>query len=169
MQTSEIGTRPFDHIKRHNSRLKNSPCISSKHFLTTPTLRSIMSSNYSLHSIPVYWLVALYPHAYAVRFPSSLSSPSVIPPSLLLPHPLTTPQQGLFKSATNGQRSNANPRGTSTLSHYRKICPKEVFEKAERAEACHMNSMENAPFFVGAVLAGNFAGLSSGKRASNYL
>jgi uncharacterized MAPEG superfamily protein len=69
-------------------------------------------------------------------------------------------QQSLFKAATNGQRNNTNPRGTATLSHYRKICPTNVFEKAERAEACHMNSMENAPFFIGAVVAGNFAGLS---------
>jgi uncharacterized MAPEG superfamily protein len=108
-----------------------------------------MSSNYSLHSIPVYWLIALYPHAYSVR-------PTTFHLYFLQ---LTTPQQGLFKAATNGHRNNANPRGTSTLSHYRKICSKDVFEKAERAEACHMNSMENAPFFVGAVVAGNLAGL----------
>lgn len=31
----------------------------------------------------------------------------------------------------------------------------------ERAEAAHANGMENAPFFIGAVLAGNFAGLDA--------
>ncbi|KAH6878431.1 hypothetical protein BKA58DRAFT_466114 [Alternaria rosae] len=91
-----------------------------------------MPANYSLHAIPIYWVIALYPHAYS---------------------------QGLFKAATNGQRNNTNPRGTSTLEHYRKCTPEAIYAEAERAEACHQNSMENAPFFIGAVLAGNAVGL----------
>jgi hypothetical protein len=39
--------------------------------------------------------------------------------------------------------------------------PAECYAKFERAEAAHKNSMENAPFFVGAVLAGNMVGLSA--------
>lgn len=69
----------------------------------------------------------------------------------------------IFKKATNGQRDNANPRGVSTLEFYRKCCPGPLYAKAERAEACHQNNMENAPFFVGAILAGNLAGLDARK------
>jgi hypothetical protein len=28
-----------------------------------------MSSNYSLYSIPLYWIIALFPHGYGVRLP----------------------------------------------------------------------------------------------------
>lgn len=41
--------------------------------------------------------------------------------------------------------------------------PKEALARYERAEAAHLNGMESAPFFVGAVLAGNFAGLEACK------
>ncbi|CAN9263861.1 unnamed protein product [Alternaria alternata] len=68
----------------------------------------------------------------------------------------------IFKKGANGQLDNANPRGASTLEFYRKCCPGPLYTKAERAEACHKNNMENAPFFIGAILAGNLAGLDSG-------
>jgi uncharacterized MAPEG superfamily protein len=68
----------------------------------------------------------------------------------------------IFKKGANGQLDNANPRGASTLEFYRKCCPGLLYTKAERAEACHKNNMENAPFFIGAILAGNLAGLDSG-------
>ncbi|KAG9200772.1 hypothetical protein G6514_006628 [Epicoccum nigrum] len=90
-----------------------------------------MAPNYSLHSIPVYWFLALAPHAYAV---------------------------GVAKKANNGHWDNTNPRNTSYLEQ--KV-PKEALARYERAEAAHANGMENAPFFIGAVLAGNFAGLDA--------
>ena len=68
----------------------------------------------------------------------------------------------IFKKGVNGQLDNANPRGASTLEFYRKCCPGPLYAKAERAEACHKNNMENAPFFIGAILAGNLAGLDAG-------
>ena len=45
---------------------------------------------------------------------------------------------------------------------YRKTTPAALFARYERAEAAHRNGMENAPFFIGAMLAGNWAGLSAG-------
>jgi uncharacterized MAPEG superfamily protein len=72
-------------------------------------------------------------------------------------------QLRLFKTATNGYINNANPRGVSTLEYYRKCTSEAIYAKAERAEACHKNNMENAPFFVGAVLAGNAVGLDACK------
>ncbi|CAN9316293.1 unnamed protein product [Alternaria alternata] len=68
----------------------------------------------------------------------------------------------IFKKGANGQLDNANPRGASTLEFYRKCCPGPLYTKAERAEACHRNNMENAPFYIGAILAGNLAGLDAG-------
>jgi hypothetical protein len=34
-----------------------------------------MATNYSLYAIPAFWVVALYPHGYAVHTPYSDSSP----------------------------------------------------------------------------------------------
>ncbi|KAJ4409630.1 hypothetical protein N0V91_002551 [Didymella pomorum] len=90
-----------------------------------------MTSNYSFYSIPVYWFLALAPHAYAV---------------------------GIARKANKGFWDNTNPRNTGYLE---KNIPKDALAKYERAEAAHANGMENAPFFVGAVLAGNLAGLSA--------
>lgn len=42
--------------------------------------------------------------------------------------------------------------------------PKDALARFERAEAAHANGMEHAPFFIGAVLAGNLAGLDACKR-----
>ncbi|CAI6335895.1 unnamed protein product [Periconia digitata] len=93
-----------------------------------------MAPNYSLHTIPIYWILALVPHAVAV---SSL------------------------KNANNGRWNNANPRSAQNGENWRKSIPAAVISKYERLEAAHSNSMENAPFFIGAVIAGNLAGLSS--------
>ncbi|KAF9699055.1 hypothetical protein EKO04_002997 [Ascochyta lentis] len=90
-----------------------------------------MASNYSFYSIPTYWFLALVPHAYAVA---------------------------VAKKANKGFWDNTNPRRTGYLE---KNIPKDVFAKYERAEAAHTNGMENAPYFIGAVLAGNFAGLDA--------
>ncbi|KAL1611303.1 hypothetical protein SLS59_000021 [Nothophoma quercina] len=92
-----------------------------------------MASNYSFYSIPVYWFLALVPHAYAVA---------------------------VAKKANKGFWDNTNPRNTGYLE---KNIPKEALAKYERAEAAHANGMENAPYFIGAVLAGNLAGLDACK------
>lgn len=68
----------------------------------------------------------------------------------------------LMLKANNGKWNNVNPRGADTNPSYQKSVPAETYAKFERAEAAHKNSMENAPFFVGAVLAANMAGVSAG-------
>ncbi|KAF3045416.1 hypothetical protein E8E12_001410 [Didymella heteroderae] len=88
-----------------------------------------MASNYSFYSIPIYWFLALAPHAYAVA---------------------------VAKKANKGYWDNTNPRNTGYLE---KNIPKDALAKYERAEAAHANGMENAPYFIGAVLAGNLANL----------
>jgi uncharacterized MAPEG superfamily protein len=67
-----------------------------------------------------------------------------------------------LKKANNGKFNNANPRGAETLAAYKKTVPSDVLGLCERSKAAHANMMENAPFFVGAVLAGNMVGLSAG-------
>jgi hypothetical protein len=110
-----------------------------------------MATNYSLYAIPAFWVVALFPHGYAVR--------SSHPPSRsdMLNHQ----QANLIKKNNNNNWDNCNPRSTATTTSYQKTVPAECYAKFERAEAAHKNSMENAPFFMGAVLAGNMVGLSA--------
>ncbi|KAF3034646.1 hypothetical protein E8E11_004952 [Didymella keratinophila] len=88
-----------------------------------------MASNYSFYSIPVFWFLSLAPHAYAVS---------------------------VARKANKGFWDNTNPRNTGYLE---KNIPKDALAKYERDEAAHANGMENAPYFIGAVLAGNLAGL----------
>lgn len=110
-----------------------------------------MASNYSFYSIPVYWFLALVPHAYAVRFnPLQTTEYSSI----------DSWQVAVAKKANKGFWDNTNPRNTGYLE---KNIPKEALAKYERAEAAHANGMENAPYFIGAVLAGNLAGLDACK------
>ncbi|KAF1958558.1 hypothetical protein CC80DRAFT_591513 [Byssothecium circinans] len=89
-------------------------------------------SNYSLHAIPVFWLLIQLPHAYAVT---------------------------LIKKSNNGKWDNVNARGTGTVASYQKVASAEVFARFERAKAAHKNGLESAPFFIGAMIAGNLAGL----------
>ncbi|KAF2691614.1 hypothetical protein K458DRAFT_325085 [Lentithecium fluviatile CBS 122367] len=93
-----------------------------------------MAPNYSIHAIPAYMVLAFLPHAYAI---SSI------------------------KKANNGKFNNVNARGVDTLAMYKKSVPAEVFGRYERGKAAHANLMENAPFFIGAVIVGNMMGLSA--------
>lgn len=82
---------------------------------------------------------------------------------LLSAHDVDTLQVGLIKKSNNNQWNNHNPRSTASNELYKKSIPSKLYARFERAEACHKNAMENAPFFIGAVLAGNFAGIGNGK------
>jgi len=73
-----------------------------------------------------------------------------------------------LKKANNGKFNNANPRGTDTIAAYKKTVPSDVLGCFERSKAAHANLMENAPFFIGAVLAGNMVGLSAGMLNTLY-
>lgn len=91
------------------------------------------TANYSIYAIPLYYLITLYPHIYAV---------------------------GLIKKATNNAKwDNTNPRSTKWSTKLASSVPAAVYAKFERGEAAHKNGMENAPLFIAAVLAGNMAGM----------
>ncbi|KAF2867956.1 hypothetical protein BDV95DRAFT_501944 [Massariosphaeria phaeospora] len=94
-----------------------------------------MAPNYVLYSVPIYWALALWPHAYAMR---------------------------IMKSANNNKFDNVNPRGSEASAKYQKAIPAAVYTRFERAEAAHKNALESAPLFIGAVLAGTVVGLPAG-------
>jgi hypothetical protein len=113
-----------------------------------------MSLNYSIYSIPVYWLLALVPHVYAVRQVHDRFHhvESNFPP-----------QVSLMKSANNQKWNNVNPRGVDTNETYKKAVGSEVFARFERGEAAHKNMLENAPLLIGAVTIGNVVRLDACK------
>jgi uncharacterized MAPEG superfamily protein len=93
-----------------------------------------MSHNYSLYGIPAYWTLALIPHVYSVVLVSN-----------------------------NKQKwDNANSKSEKFSALLRKNLPPNTLAKYERARAAHNNMLsENMALFVGAVLAGNMAGLEA--------
>lgn len=89
-----------------------------------------MAPNLALISIPAYYVLAMVPHAYALRVAT----------------------QGEF-----GKHENQNPRGASTIEGLRQKLSPEDFAKYERSEAAHKNNVENLPLYVAAVFAGLLA------------
>jgi uncharacterized MAPEG superfamily protein len=91
-------------------------------------------ANLSFFAIPVYWILTLLPHNYAIA---------------------------IMKKANNGRWNNSNPRSSKWDSTLRESTPAEIYGRYERAEAAHKNGMENLPIFVGAILAGNITNLTA--------
>lgn len=94
-----------------------------------------MSHNYSLYGIPAYWTLAMTPHVYSALLVS-----------------------------TNKQKwDNANPRSDRLTSSLKKNLAPDTLGKYERARAAHSNMLsENMALFIGAIFAGNMAGLDAG-------
>lgn len=70
-------------------------------------------------------------------------------------------QVATLKKANNDKFNNVNARGSETQALYKKTVPAETYALFERAKAAHANMLENAPLFIGAVLAGNMVGLDA--------
>jgi hypothetical protein len=101
------------------------------------------------------------PSLHSGLWPSTPTATQYTLPTQILPRNAHPSQASLIKKNNNNNWDNCNPRSTTTTASYQKSVPAECYAKFERAEAAHKNSMENAPFFVGAVLAGNMVGLSA--------
>jgi hypothetical protein len=108
------------------------------------------TTNYSFYAIPAVWIISLYPHLYAVSL-------LVLPTHGQLIYEF---QSGIIKKVDRTLWNNHNLRSTTLHEQRQKSMPADVYARYERAEAAHMNGMENVPMFVGAVLAGNIVGLS---------
>ncbi len=93
-----------------------------------------MSSNYSLYTIPLYLVLSLATHIYAV----------------------TT-----VKAANKGKWDNANPRSTNWATTLQKNVPADVYALYERGESAHKNAQENLPLFAASIIMGNMARLPS--------
>jgi uncharacterized MAPEG superfamily protein len=94
-----------------------------------------MPHNYSLYSIPAYYVLAMLPHIYSA----------------------------ITVSRNKQNWDIASPRSEKFSALLKKTLPPDALGKYERARAAHNNMLsENMAFFVGAVLAGNMAGLNAG-------
>lgn len=89
-----------------------------------------MAPNLALIAIPAYYILSVAPHTYAITIAS----------------------QG-----QPGKLDNRNPRSTTHIAKLRETLGEEAFNRFERAESAHKNSMENMPLFIAAVFAGLLA------------
>ena len=93
------------------------------------------TTNYSIYTIPAFWVLAVAPHAYSAA---------------------------LIYRGTNGRLDNANPRGASFAEMCKKSLDKKTLARVERARAAEANGFENLPLFAAAVICANMAGLDHG-------
>jgi uncharacterized MAPEG superfamily protein len=86
----------------------------------------------SILSIPVYYVISVLPHSYAISL------------------------------ATSGKPlkwDNRNPRGIGHRAHLKSTLPPEKFARYERAEAASANALENFPVYTAAMILGHVAGV----------
>jgi len=98
-------------------------------------MADFLSKPWSLLSIPVVWLTASYPAGLKIRTLSNLNTKGF-------------------------QYDPVQPReNMDRLEAAKDVIPKTLVARIRRMEGAHMNGNENLPLWIGAVLAGNFAGL----------
>jgi len=94
------------------------------------------SINIPLLSIPLYYILAVYPHGRAI----------------------------LISTRGNIQtHDNRNPKSSTLASSIQKRLSPSEFAAWERAESCHRNHLENMPLFVAAIFAGILAERETGR------
>jgi uncharacterized MAPEG superfamily protein len=92
--------------------------------------------NVPLISIPLYYILAIVPHGYA----------------------LVKASKGNIKA-----HHNENPRGAAYAEVLKKKLSVRELAAFERAESCHKNHMENMPLFVAVIFAGLLANTRLGE------
>ena len=95
-----------------------------------------MPINFPLLSIPLYYVLALWPHGRAISI------------------------------ATKGDLSkhdNRNPKSTTLIEKTKQRLSPEDFAAYERGESCHRNALENMPLFAAAIFAGLLAERDAGR------
>jgi uncharacterized MAPEG superfamily protein len=95
-----------------------------------------MFINFPLLSIPLYYVLAFYPHARAI----SVSTKGDL-----------------------SKHDNRNPKSSTLLEKIKQRLSPEDFATYERCESCHRNSLENFPIFVAAIFAGLLAEREAGR------
>ena len=97
-----------------------------------------MSINLPLLTIPLYYILSIYPHGHAI-FISSKGDPK--------------------------RHDNRNPKSSSLQEKLKKTLSARDFAAFERAESCHRNHLENMPLFIATVFAGLLAEQKAGAGA----
>lgn len=95
-----------------------------------------ISFNIPILSIPAYYILAVFPHGWAVS------------------------------RANKGgvhQHDNRNPKGSSYTEKLKKRLTAKEFAAFERAESCHRNHLENMPLYVATIFAGMLAEQRAGE------
>ena len=92
-------------------------------------------ANYSIYSIPIYFIINFIPHTYSTLIVAN-------------------------GSAKNWD--NANPKSTAVREKFQKRVSAPTYERWERARAAHHNGIENFPLLIAAVILGNMAKLDAG-------
>lgn len=93
------------------------------------------TANYALLAIPVYWVIALFPHGYSVH---------------------------LITKHNNNQFDLPSPRSTKNRALLEKSAPQDIYRRYERCRAVHDNMLESMAFVIGGILAGVMAKLDAG-------
>jgi uncharacterized MAPEG superfamily protein len=78
-------------------------------------------------------------------------------------HAISIAAQGNLQQ--NVSSANTNPKGSAFMEKLKKRLTVQEFAAYERAERCHVNSLENMPLFVAAIFAGLLAEQREGKGA----
>ncbi|KAL8702701.1 MAG: hypothetical protein Q9201_004122 [Fulgogasparrea decipioides] len=94
----------------------------------------MVSTNYSIYTIPLFYTINMIPHWYSVLVISG----------------------GSFSSW-----NHANPRSAAWHASFKKRVPAANYARWERARAAHNNGLENFPILVAAVILGNMAKLDA--------
>jgi len=95
-------------------------------------MNTLKPSNLSILAIPTYFVLAFFPHVYALDV------------------------------ATSGKPTQwdySNPRSATLKAHLKETLSESDFARYERSKACSDNLYENLPLFASAVIVGNMAGL----------
>lgn len=101
-----------------------------------------MAINFPLLSIPLYYMLAVFPHGAAIHI------------------------------ATKGDVSkhdNRNPKSTTLIEKTKQRLSAQDFAAYERAESCHRNALENMPLFVAGVFAVLLAEKQTGQELGTTL
>lgn len=91
--------------------------------------------NVALVSIPVYYILATVPHAWAAY---------------------------ISTKGNMGKYDNRNPHSTTNQDKVKRSLTAKEYAAYERAKRCHQNHLENMPLFVATVFAGLMAERSAG-------
>lgn len=93
------------------------------------------STNYSVYSIPIYYIMNLIPHTYSTT---------------------------IFAGGSVKNWDNANPKSAAVRERFQKRVSAATYLRWERARAAHNNGIENFPLLIAAVILGNMAKLDAG-------